>query len=311
MSREYKYVFGPVPSRRLGRSLGVDLVPFKVCPFDCIYCQLGHTTVKTAQRKAYVPTDELLAELREKLETTEVDCVTLCGSGEPTLHSDLGRIIVAVKAMTDKPVVVITNGSLLWDEQVRRELMHADIVMPDLDAGDPATFQRINQPCGGLDFDRIVAGLRAFRAEYTGQIHLEVFLVAGVNDSEDQVRRIGALAEEMQPDSIDVNTVARPPAEDDARAVPPDRLEQLAKLLGPRARVIAPRPAAAGSRPASPDEILAMLARHPCTLDDLAAGLSGDPAQIAQALTALIDAGKVAEKRQDGGGFFVPLLKSS
>jgi wyosine [tRNA(Phe)-imidazoG37] synthetase (radical SAM superfamily) len=305
MSKQYKYVFGPVASRRLGRSLGVDLVPFKVCPFDCTYCQLGHTTEKTLARKAYVPTEEVLEEIGRRLKEVEVDCVTLAGSGEPTLHQDLGKIIQGIKALTAAPVVVITNGSLLWDPQVRRELLGADIVMPDLDAGDEETFQRINQPCAGLSFAQVVEGLRAFRREYTGKIHLEVFLVSGVNDSHSQVRKIAALAQEFQPDSIDVNTVARPPADAAAKPVPPDRLEELAKLLGPLARVIAPRPAAAGKAQFTQQDILAMVGRHPCTLEDLSAGLGADPQQVLRLVTQMVEQGQLAEKRQNGGSFFV------
>lgn len=305
MTRQYKYVFGPVPSRRLGRSLGVDLVPFKVCPFDCTYCQLGHTTLKTIRRQAYVPTEDVLEEIRRRLQEVQVDCVTLAGSGEPTLHQDLGLIIQAIKALTAAPVVVITNGSLLWDPQVRRELLGADVVMPDLDAGDEETFQRINQPCGGLSFAQVVEGLRAFRLEYSGKIDLEVFLVSGVNDSQEQVRKIAELARELQPDSIDVNTVARPPADAAAMPVPPERLEELAKLLGPRARVIAPRTAAAGKTQVSPQDILAMVGRHPCTLEDLSAGLGADPKQVSRLVMQLVEQGQLSEKRQNGGSFFV------
>jgi len=165
--KHHKLIFGPVPSRRLGRSLGVDLVPYKVCSYDCIYCQVGKTTRKTATRDEYVPTDEVLAELAQVFEAgCECDYVTLSGSGEPTLHRDVGRIIARIKELTDTPVAVLTNGSLLSDPQVRKDLMQADLVVPSLDAADPETFEAINRPCAGLDFDAMVEGLAAFRREY-------------------------------------------------------------------------------------------------------------------------------------------------
>jgi wyosine [tRNA(Phe)-imidazoG37] synthetase (radical SAM superfamily) len=247
----------------------------------------------------------VLEELRRRLGEVEVDCVTLAGSGEPTLHQDLGRIIQAVKGMTAAPVVVITNGSLLWDPQVRRELLGADIVMPDLDAGDEETFGRINQPCAGLDFAKVIEGLRAFRREYSGKIHLEVFLVSGINDSQEQVAKIAELARQLEPDSIDVNTVTRPPADAAAQAVPPERLEELARLLGPHARVIASRSAAAGKAEITQQDILAMVGRHPCTLEDLSAGLQADPQQVLRLVTQMVEQGQLSEKRQNGGSFFV------
>ena len=181
--RPYRYVFGPVASRRLGRSLGVDLVPFKVCPLDCIYCQLGATVDLTTRRAAYVPVDEVLDELRRRLgEGVAADHVTLSGSGEPTLHSELATIVAEIKRMTTIPLAVLTNGMLLGEAEVRRALLPADVVIPNLDAGDEATFQRINRPATGLTLAGLVDGLIAFRREFRGRLLLEVFLVAGIND---------------------------------------------------------------------------------------------------------------------------------
>ena len=225
-------MFGPVPSRRLGRSLGVDLVPFKTCPFDCVYCQLGGTTTKTAKTDVYVPTEEVLAEVAAKLAgKPDCDYITISGSGEPTLHRDLGRIIAAIKAMTDVPVAVLTNGALLNNPDVRRALAQADLVMPSLDAGDAKTFQRINRPCPAVTFQSVLEGLKAFRREYSGSLCLEVFLVADVNASESQVRKIKAILDQVRPDRVDVNTVTRPPAHEDARPVDPETLSQANEIL--------------------------------------------------------------------------------
>lgn len=172
MSENLQHVFGPVPSRRLGRSLGVDLVPFKTCTYDCIYCQVGRTTCKTMERKEWVPMDLVLDELEGKL-ACRPDYVTLSGSGEPTLHSRLGEIIEQIQAMTDVPVAVLTNGWLLWQPQVRAELALADMVLPSLDAGDPTKFNFINRPHPSLSFDRVVEGLIAFVPSSRGGIGLK------------------------------------------------------------------------------------------------------------------------------------------
>ncbi|NQT19895.1 MAG: radical SAM protein, partial [Planctomycetes bacterium] len=153
-----KYIFGPVPSRRLGRSLGVDVVPLKTCSYDCIYCQLGNTTCKTVERKEWVPLDDVVLELKDRL-SSRPDYITLSGSGEPTLYSRVAELIDRIKVMTDVPVAVLTNGSLLWQEEVRRQLMKADLVIPSLDAGDEVMFRLVNRPHEDVSFERMLAGL--------------------------------------------------------------------------------------------------------------------------------------------------------
>jgi len=164
-SRASRYVYGPVPSRRLGRSLGVDLVPFKTCSYGCTYCQLGRTKDKTTERREYVPVDGVLDELAEKLRLgPPPDFVGLAGSGEPTLHARIGDLIAGIKNLTSIPVAVLTNGSLLWTPEVRAGLAEADLVMPSLDAGTDRTFQRVNRPHRDISFERMVDGLVAFVA---------------------------------------------------------------------------------------------------------------------------------------------------
>ena len=308
-ARRYKHLFGPVPSRRLGRSLGVDLVPYKVCTYDCIYCQLGRTTTRTTCRAQYVPTEEVLAELHEALTEPDLcDYVTLSGSGEPTLHRDAGRVIAAIKAMSGIPVAVLTNGSLLHEPEVRRALLPADLVAPSLDAGDAETFRRINRPCPEISFERMVDGLKAFRREYTGQLHLEVLFCAGINDGDEQVGKIRAIIDEVNPDRIDVNTVTRPPAEAEAKAVPPERLAHICLLLGAKAHPIAGGPEDADrAGPITAADLLALLRRRPCTLEDLAAGLRCHRWEAAKLLERLCREGK-AHTRQQGEKvyYFVP-----
>ena len=184
------YIFGPVPSRRLGRSLGVDLVPFKTCTYDCIYCQLGRTTNKTIQRKEWVPLDDVVTELETKL-SSQPDYITLSGSGEPTLYSRTGELIDRIKAVTNVPVAVLTNGSLLWNQEVRARLMNADLVVPSLDAGDEAMFRAVNRPHEDISFERMLQGLIDFRHEFQGKYWLEVFLLAGHNAIAAEVVTLG------------------------------------------------------------------------------------------------------------------------
>lgn len=230
MNTGFKHVYGPVPSRRLGRSLGVDALTFKSCSFDCVYCQLGRTTNHTIERKEYIPTADILDEVRRKLENGDKpEYISFAGSGEPTLHSGLGDIIRGIKAMTDVPVVVFTNGSLLWMPEVRADLAAADVVIPSLDGGDAALLDKVNRPAASLDFDRIVEGLIAFRGAFNGQIWLEVMLLGGISDDDASVDAIARLAERIRPDKVQINSVCRPPAETYALPVPAARLLEIRK----------------------------------------------------------------------------------
>ncbi len=197
-SSGFKYLYGPVPSRRLGRSLGIDLVPFKTCTYDCIYCQLGHTTNKTLERLSYVPVKEILNELKRKLATGErPDYISIAGSGEPTLHSYIGELIGMIKNMTNIPVAVLTNGSLLYLPEVRAALMQADLVIPSLDAGDEKMFQYVNRPHPDISFDNMVNGLIAFTRDFPGQVWLEVLLISGVTSMAADVKKIATLAKKI------------------------------------------------------------------------------------------------------------------
>ena len=268
------YIFGPVPSRRLGRSLGVDLVPFKTCTYYCIYCQLGRTTCRTSERKEWVSPDDVLHQLREKL-STNPDYITLSGSGEPTLFSGIGEVISAIKEMTDIPVAVLTNGSLLWVPEVRAGLGKADLVIPSLDAGDEKLFQYVNRPHEDLSFDRMVEGLTAFRQGYTGRCWLEVFLLGGVTAIPAEVEKITKIIRRIQPDRVQLNTVTRPPAEDFAFPVSREQLQSFADIFGDRAEVIADYRGTHQQTefPARRENVLELLTRRPCTIEDIARGL--------------------------------------
>ena len=214
MSSERQYVYGPVPSRRLGRSLGVDIVPEKVCTQNCIYCQLGSTTKKTIERREYAPVEPIISELKEILSgSVEADYITMAGSGEPTLNSKLGEIIEKIKIFSNIPVAVVTNGTLLYRADVRDECAKADVVMPSLDAGDERTFKKINRPYPDISIEKLVSGLCTFRDEYSGQIWLEVFFIKGINDDDEQIKEISAIIKRIHPDKIQLNTAVRPTIE--------------------------------------------------------------------------------------------------
>ncbi len=298
--RSENHVFGPVPSRRLGRSLGVDVVPFKTCTFDCIYCQLGRTANKTIERREWVPLEEVVDELRGKL-TSGPDYVTIGGSGEPTLYSRIGELIDRIRSITDIPIAVLTNGSLLWKQDVRNDLRKAHVVIPSLDVGDNVLFQAVNRPHPAITFERLLDGLAAFRQEFNGQYWLEVLLLTGYTAIEADVKKIAKRSAEIGPDRVHLNTCVRPPAEEFAYAVDRRRLIELAGLFTPRAEVIADfEPVLSRTTQiAGAGEIFQMLQRRPCTASDIAAGLSMHPAGIIKHVERLVLEGLVEVKRAD------------
>jgi len=283
--KKYRYLFGPVPSRRLGKSLGVDIVPMKTCTQNCLYCQLGKDAPQALERRPWVPIDEVMTELKDRIDSgLDADAITISGSGEPTLHSRLGQLIDRIHAVTDIPVAVITNGTLLRRPDVRRDCAKADMVLPSLDAGDEAVFRQINQPHPEIHFDAFVEGLVEFREEYSGMIWLEVFFCQGINTDDGSVEAIRRLIEKVRPDRVQLNTAVRPTSHREALAVDSQELEQIAGRLGPNAEVIADFPAARATsqKPVSKEDVLETLRRRPCTLEDLtrSLGIAPDQAKI-------------------------------
>lgn len=299
------HVFGPVPSRRFGRSLGVDLVPFKTCPYDCVYCQLGPTTKKTVERREWVPLSEVLSEVEARL-GSDPDYVTLSGSGEPTLYSRIGELIAAIKQRTKVPVAVLTNGALLSHPDLRAALREADVIAPSLDAPDAALFERVNRPHPSVVFEDMLLGLVKLRAEYPGQIWLEVFLIAGVTAIDDQARRLAALAERIEPDRIHLNTATRPTAESCVEAVNPERMNALAVLFGKRAEVITDlaHPYTRTDAAVTETEVRELLARRPCTAPDVARGLAMHLNEALKYLGQLVESGQAHTVRRGDRTFF-------
>ncbi len=284
-----KHVFGPVASRRLGRSLGIDVVPYKTCTFDCVYCQLGRTTCQTIEPRAWFSVEEILADVRSALDTGP-DYVTIGGSGEPTLYADLGTLIAELKRLTTTPVAVLTNGSLLWRRGVREALQQADVVIPSLDAGDEVAFLVVNRPHEALSAEQVWQGLVEFRRGYRGACWLEVFLIDGPSNAEPRLGRLIERASQLGADRVQLNTATRPPAESWVVPASPERLAEIALAFTPPAEVIGPYPASAS--PAlgrvTRETVLGLLQRRPCTLADIAAGLEAHRHEVIKILDGLM-----------------------
>jgi len=308
-SSERECIFGPVPSRRLGRSLGIDLVPFKTCTYDCIYCQLGRTTNKTIQRKNWVPIDAVLSRLRDKLDS-KPDYITLSGSGEPTLHCQLDELISRIKDITDIPVAVLTNGSLLWLSEVRSSLRLADLVIPSLDAGCNQIFQYVNRPHSDISFNKMLEGLVKFRVEYTGKYWLEVFVLAGVTTPEMEINRLKACINSICPDKVQINTVTRPPAENFAEPVPQKQLEAIARQLYENAEVIADYSGVHKKQDfaAQREDVLTLLKRRPCSIEDIAAGLGLHRNEVVKYVAELSSEGKIEAKPENQRLYYKAIL---
>jgi len=293
----YRHLYGPVLSRRLGRSLGVDLAPHKICTYDCVYCQIGKTTDRTLLRKEYVPAEEILEEIRVFLHEghSAADFLSLGGSGEPTLHSKIRSIIEGVRAISLLPVAVITNGSLLCEQEVREDLLRADVVLPSMDAVSQRVFEMVNRPCPGFSAVRVIEGLIQFRRVYRGRIWLEILFCKGINDTEGEILLMKEVMARIRPDLIHLNTVVRPPSESWAKPLAQAEMERLKTFFGERASVISEfdRPILPPPRTEMTGELLNILKRRPLSISDLCRlmGLARD--QLETHLQPLIAEGKV------------------
>ena len=303
------YIYGPVPSRRLGFSLGIDIIPSKTCTLDCIYCQLGPTSDKTLGRSKYFSPDEILAQVKKKISSGQrVDYITFSGSGEPTLNTNLGKLIREIKKFTTIPVAVLTNGTLFIRRDVRKALRAADLVVPSLDAASQDIFEKINRPCSPLKIEEIIEGLRTFRREYKGIIWLEVMLVKGVNDSPVHINELKEAISRIEPDKIQLNTVIRPPAERTARPLSPEELEKIKKVFGKNCEIIAEFDKKAQESLSGNLElaILAMVQRRPVTLSDISASLGRHKNEILKYLNLLLEQGKVQAVIHNDLTYFEP-----
>ena len=319
------FLFGPVNSRRLGRSLGIDLFREKICNLNCVYCEVGPTTVPANRRGLYSPTREILAEITEFCSDPHrlaaVDVLTVTAKGEPTLHLDLGVILRHIKSLTDKPVAVLTNGTTLADDEVREALQLADIVVPSLDAVRAESFSKVDRPARGLTVEAIINGLRDFSRAYRGRLWLEILLVRDINAADADIDALLPVLTTLRLDRIQLNTVVRPPADPGARPVAEARLAEIARRLqaalavpvdlpSPVAgfgdeRDAAPLPTADAEPAALRQAIIQMVRRRPCTAADIDRVFHlGGAEKVEQLLASLVASGTLRILSHAGNRFY-------
>jgi len=306
----YKYLFGPVPSRRLGMSLGIDLVPHKICSLNCIYCECGSTIKLTIDRNEYVPYDIVIQELEHYFKNnTSPDYITFSGSGEPTLNSRIGEIIQFIKRnIPGIPIAVLTNGTLLYQQQVRKELLDANVVLPSLDAVSDLTFRKINRPFHNLNIDQYIQGIVNFRTEFKGKIWLEVFIIPGYNDNKNDLYLLKNAFERINPDSLQLNALDRPGAVSKIRSASYDELQNIVNYWQlDNIEIVAKSPTRKEIKSYREDyesTILETIQRRPCTLDDLAKILGLHINEINKYLDVLEADSKIESVRQGRGNFY-------
>lgn len=306
----WKYIFGPVPSRRLGLSLGVDIIPRKLCTLDCVYCEVGLTDKRGMARKEYVPAKDVLAEVGEAVQQyPDLDHITISGSGEPTLNSKIGEIIHGIKQITSVPVAVLTNGTLLFLQEVRHDLLEADIVSPSLDAVTQEVFEAVDRPHPRLRIAEIVEGLKLFRHEFHGQYWLEILFVRGMNDHDDEVQWMKEVIRHIQPDKVHINTVVRPPAEALALPVSEQRMKEIQKIFGERCEIIGvfKEKHKTEERGIDTQAILSLLKRRAMTIEGLMSASSLQKQELVEALHNLEQQQLVKSYRFEGEQFFQAL----
>ncbi len=306
----YKYLFGPVPSRRLGMSLGIDLVPLKVCSLNCVYCEVGRTTNLTTKRAEYVPFDEVKAELLDFFDKQTVpDYITFSGSGEPTLNSRIGDVLQLIKKeKPDIPVAVLTNGTLLGDQQVRAELLDADVVLPSLDAALEKDFLKIDRPAHGIKLNEYIQGLIDFRKEFSGKIWLEIFILPGYNDDEENLAALRDAILKINPDSVQLNSLDRPGTMPNLVKASHSQLQNIARNWElDNVEIIAAAPDRKQIKSYEEDieaAILETIKRRPCTLDDLVKILGMHINEVNKYLDVLDAENKIESVRLDRGVFY-------
>ncbi len=303
----FKYLFGPVPSRRFGLSLGVDLLPRKTCTLDCIFCEVGPTTHRTLVRKEYVPTEEVLKELVAWFVLNlKADFITVTGSGEPTLHTRFGDVLSAIRSHGRVRSALLTNSTLLHLPEVRAAAALADVVKVSLSAWDQVSFAAITRPLSGVEFDRLVDGLRKFRQDFSGELWMEVFIVPGLNALRNQVEAIAALARTIRPDRVQLNTAVRPTAQQNVPSLAELQLRSLSGCFTPAAEVIARfAPGGGSTRHADKSAVRAMLQRRPCTVEDVAHAFALSRAETETMVRELVGQHVVRAEVRNGETYYL------
>ncbi|MHC4131364.1 MAG: radical SAM protein [Planctomycetota bacterium] len=291
-------------------------MPVKICTLDCVYCQVGKTTNKTLQRKAYIHIEPIIAELMQRLDEGLIaDFITLSGSGEPTLNERFGELIDKINALTSIPVAVLTNGTLLIDPVVRQACSKADVVIPSLDAADQKTFQDINRPHNELNIEVVIDGLVKFREQYSGKIWLEVFFVENLNTEPEQIENIKNAIEKIRPDKVQLNTAVRPTAETGIKKVSEQRLLDIAAKISTNAEVIAdfsnyttgadsPFNNRTALDPDVVQTLLSILKRRPCTLEDIASAASLSLDITSKYITKLLRQSQIQTEQKANNTFY-------
>ena len=293
--KKYKHLFGPLMSRRFGRSLGVDLCPMKTCSYDCIFCQLGRTPSTTIKRKEFFPLKEICDELDDWIRNdNNAEYITLAGSGEPTLYSRFGEVIDFIHTKTDIPVLILSNGSLFWQPEVRKAASNADVVKLSMSSWNQNLFNNINRPYSTLDFEQMLEGEIQFRKEFRGKLIIEVFLLSGINAIRADVLKIAELVKQIKADTIHLNTVTRPAAEDFAYSVNQEKLEEFADFFIPKAEI----PTEVLGNPLlnkniDEEKILNLIHRRPVTLQQLADTFEVHPNEVAKITGKLLRENKI------------------
>lgn len=306
----YNYLFGPVPSRRLGMSLGVDLVPKKVCSLDCVYCEVGKTTHLTTDRKEYILYHKVVEELSRYFENNEnPDYITFSGFGEPTLNLRIGEILEFIKGQKPEiPVAVLTNGTLFSNPEVRKALKNADLILPSLDAATEKGFRKINRPAKNLNIQEYIEGLIAFRKEFEGKIWLEVLILPGYNNNEEELTALREAILKIQPDSVQLNTLDRPGTETNLRGATREELRSIIHFWGLKnVTIIAASPQRKNIKSYREDAenaILETIERRPCTLQDLSEILGLHQNVVNKYLDVLDAENKIETNRQKRGVFY-------
>lgn len=306
----YKHLFGPVPSRRLGMSLGIDLIPHKICSLNCVYCECGATTRLTRERDEYVPVEEVYQELKDYFKhNPDPDYFTFSGAGEPTLHKDIGEVIAFIKELRPGiPVAVLTNATLFADAEVRKELMQADLVLPSLDAATDLALRRINRPARNFSAADYVDGLVRFSEEFKGEIWLEILVLPGYNDGEENLNALVDAAWKIKPHRVQLNSLDRPGSMEGLLPAPMAQLKEIASSLeGMNVEIIAPpedRNQLKSYRSDVESAILETIIRRPCTLSDLIQILGLHINEINKYLGVLEENGKIESVEQERGIFY-------
>lgn len=306
----FKYLFGPVPSRRLGMSLGVDLVPPKVCSLDCVYCEAGITTSHTLERKEYIPFDKITAELRQYFDhNPDPDYITFSGAGEPCLNIRIGDVLDFIKENKPGiPVALLTNGTLFFDPAVRASIARADLVLPSLDAVTEDVFRKINRPATALSVKHHIEGLLDFSRDYKGKIWLEVFILPGYNDSEEELLAMKEVIMKMSPDAVQINTLDRPGTIKGLRGATLTELQRVIDLWNiENACIIAPAASRKNIKAYREDKetaIFETISRRPCTVNDLISILGIHIWEINKYLDVLEAEGLIESETLERGVFY-------